>query len=784
MIIQSSRKQLIPELSNGQLLVATVVFAPDFESSLSYEIEVSATFGADVDTITHYIPISDLMEVRFGTSGDDTISGDRGEDYIDAGAGNDVILGGERDDWFIGGAGNDSHFGNDGFDTVDYRHSWAGVSIDLAAGSGSGGSAEGDTFDSIERIIGSLSYGDIITGSSREDKLYGMGGDDILNGGADEDYLDGGEGADILNGGSERDTVHYGESNAAVTVDLVSGTGLGGSAQGDTLISIEKLYGSIYGDTFTGTATSEVFHGMNGNDTIDGGGGSDEITGGAGADTLDGGDGIDTALYIESDAAVTIDLELGTGAGGHADGDTLVNIEKIEATAYDDTLLGSESSDTLLGLDGSDTVNGRGGNDVLSGGADNDIIDGGAGNDIAYGDGGDDVVSGGSGNDILYGDTGNLFVNGSFETVPVAQDQTALELDIEGWTTTQSMTFWQGGHEGVGANDGHILMQVDARDASENVEAIEQTIETEIGETYLLSFAVALQPGADAGTSAVEVVVDGSVIATITPASEAWETVTLEITATQANSSFAFREVAGQSDGLGALLDNVALTPVGDDVLNGDTGNDRLMGDLGADTFNGGEGQDDARYDDSHEAVSVNLETNTGIGGYAEGDTYDSIERVFGSRNYDDSLTGSNAGDEQLYGLNGDDILSGLGGADHLSGGNGNDVLDGGDGNDSLSGDGGDDLISGGNGDDYVTADLGADTIDGGEGIDTIDYRGSNEVVTVYLDGRISSGGRAEGDVVTNVERLHGTNLGGDTIYGSDNRELIHGWNGDDTLHG
>jgi Ca2+-binding RTX toxin-like protein len=818
MIIQSSRKQLVPELTNGQLLVATVSFdtapdlvtlsgadaalfdftmidgvgnitlradaSPDFESSLSYEVQINATRGSEVETLTHYVPVSDLMEVQFGTSGDDTLTGARGEDYIDAGAGNDTIIGDERDDWFIGGAGNDSHAGDDGFDTVDYRHSWQGVSVNLGAGTGSGGSAQGDTYTSIERIVGSLAYDDVITGSDREDKLYGMGGNDTLIGGADEDYLDGGDGADILNGGSERDTVHYGESDAAVTVDLVSGTGLGGSAEGDTLVSIEKLYGSVFGDTFTGTGTSEVFHGMNGDDIIHGGGGSDDITGGAGADALDGGDGVDTAFYIESDAAVTIDLELGTGSGGHAQGDTLTAIERVEASEYDDTLLGSSSGDTLLGLGGIDTIDGRDGNDVLSGGADNDIIQGGAGNDIGYGDSGDDVVSGGSGNDILYGDTGNLFVNGSFETVPVAQDQTALELDVEGWNTTQSMTFWQSGHESVGANDGYILMQVDARDASENVETIEQSIETEIGETYLLSFAIALQPGADASTSAIEVVVDGSVLATVAPASTAWETVTLNVTATQTTSSFAFRELAGQNDGIGALLDNVSLTPVGDDILNGDEGNDRLMGDLGADVFNGGAGRDDARYEDSHEAVTVNLETNTGIGGYAEGDTYDSIERVFGSRNYDDSLTGSDAGDEQLYGLDGNDTLAGLGGSDHLSGGRGNDILDGGDGNDSLTGDSGDDQISGGNGDDYITADAGADTIEGGDGVDTIDYRGSDEVVTVYLDGRISSGGRAEGDSVTNVERFHGTNLGGDTVYGSDNRELIHGWNGDDTLYG
>ncbi len=816
--IQTSRSQLVPELIGGQLLVATVSFettpdavtltgkdaskfdfliiggigqitlrsdaAPDFESALSYEVGVEAAYGAILETVTHIVPIKDLMEVHLGTSGDDTITGNRGEDYFDSGAGDDTLVGGERDDWFVGGAGQDSHAGDDGFDTVDYRHSWQGVAVNLATGAGTGGSAEGDSYDSVERIIGSLNYGDTLIGSDREDKLYGMGGDDTLLGGDDEDYLDGGTGADILDGGAARDTVHYGESAAAVTVDLAAGTGLGGSAEGDTLISIEKLYGSAFGDTFTGGAAGEVFNGMLGDDTILAGGGNDDLIGSAGADHLDGGAGIDTALYTQSASAVTIDLAAGTGSGGEAEGDTLTDIEIIDASEHDDTLLGSAAGDVLLGRGGADTLNGRAGDDVLNGGLGNDLIDGGDGNDTGYGGGGDDTVIGGAGDDILNGDTGNLFINGGFETVAVAQAQTALEVEVEGWDLSQSMTFWQSGHEGKAANDGYIYMQMDARDASENAEAIAQTVTTEAGQTYRLSFAVARQPGADGSTSDIEVVLDGVVIATVTPASAMWETIALDVTPATTSSTFVFREADGQNDGIGALLDSISLMPVGDDTLEGGEGNDRLMGDLGADFFDGGEGRDDARYENSHAAVSVDLEANLGLGGFAEGDTYNSIERVFGSRDFGDTISGTNSGDEQLYGLGGNDFLSGGGGRDHLGGGSGDDNLDGGDGNDTLTGDQGDDTISGGGGDDYVTADQGADFIDGEAGVDTVDYRGSSGVVTVYMDGRTSAGGWAQGDSVNNVERIHGTNLGGDTIHGSNARELIHGWNGDDILNG
>jgi len=71
--------------------------------------------------------------------------------------------------------------------------------------------------------------------------------------------------------------------------------------------------------------------------------------------------------------------------------------------------------------------------------------------------------------------------------------------------------------------------------------------------------------------------------------------------------------------------------------------------------------------------VTLNLQTG-GTGGDADGDTYTSIERIFGS-GQDDNLTGSD----------GNDILIGNGGSDFLTGGLGNDSLNGGAGVDSFA---------------------------------------------------------------------------------------------------
>ena len=64
----------------------------------------------------------------------------------------------------------------------------------------------------------------------------------------------------------------------------------------------------------------------------------------------------------------------------------------------------------------------------------------------------------------------------------------------------------------------------------------------------------------------------------------------------------------------------------GADTLNGRENNDTLIGGAGADSLTGSSGTDTADYSASAAGVTVNLTTNTGTGGDAEGDRYGSIE--------------------------------------------------------------------------------------------------------------------------------------------------------------
>lgn len=122
----------------------------------------------------------------------------------------------------------------------------------------------------------------------------------------------------------------------------------------------------------------------------------------------------------------------------------------------------------------------------------------------------------------------------------------------------------------------------------------------------------------------------------------------------------------------------------GGDRLDGGSGDDVLYGGAGADMLIGGDGFDTVNYLLSSQSVYVNLATNTGVFGEAQGDTFSGIEKVVGS-GWSDGLFADNSG-VVLEGGAGDDLLVGGAGLDVLVGGPGGDTLEGGLGLDILTG--------------------------------------------------------------------------------------------------
>ncbi|TSD84456.1 hypothetical protein FFK22_032535 [Mycobacterium sp. KBS0706] len=373
----------------------------------------SGAAGGDTFVSIENVRGSNFNDTLTGNDGSNTLSGAAGDDNLRGSLGNDILS---------GGAGADDLNGGDGIDVANYGDGTARVSINWLNGE-FGGFASGDTLTAIENIYGT-DFDDYIfannsanelRGGLGDDQLRGAGGDDMLNGGvgADDlvggtgadslsggdgnDTLEGSDGADALNGGAGSDAASYSGSDAEVTVDLAAGTGSGGDAEGDTYTSIESLTGSAFADTLYGSA---------GANALAGGAGDDMLYGDAGADVLNGGAGIDAAGYFQSDVAVTVDLTAGTGTGGHAEGDTLSNIENLGGSRFNDTLSGNAGANAINGGGGDDTVAGAAGNDTLYGGNSTDRIDGGDGWDTLLGEAGDDRLAGGAGGDILRGGDG------------------------------------------------------------------------------------------------------------------------------------------------------------------------------------------------------------------------------------------------------------------------------------------------------------------------------------------------------------------------------------------
>ena len=146
------------------------------------------------------------IENLVGSGHDDRLTGDAGANYLNGQAGNDQLVGFYGDDLLQGKAGNDFLFGyagadvlfgGSGEDTAYYGGSSAGVTVNLSAGNGEGGTAAGDTLFSVENVIGS-GQGDTLTGDSGSNTLRGQAGADTLHATAGNDDLSGGADGDTF----------------------------------------------------------------------------------------------------------------------------------------------------------------------------------------------------------------------------------------------------------------------------------------------------------------------------------------------------------------------------------------------------------------------------------------------------------------------------------------------------------------------------------------------------------------------------------------------------------
>lgn len=139
-----------------------------------------------------------------------TVSGGEGNDTllsiegVDGSGFADTLSGSADDDAFQGNGGADTIDGRMGDDVLVYFSAGGGVTVDLGAGTASGGGAGNDSLISVEDVIGS-SFADTITGNDVGNFLGGGGGNDVLSGLAGGDALIGDAGNDTADGGDGTD---------------------------------------------------------------------------------------------------------------------------------------------------------------------------------------------------------------------------------------------------------------------------------------------------------------------------------------------------------------------------------------------------------------------------------------------------------------------------------------------------------------------------------------------------------------------------------------------------
>jgi Ca2+-binding RTX toxin-like protein len=774
---------------------------------------------------------SDLLQ------GFENINGSAFNDRLETGIGDNALRGLGGDDILAGGAGNDTLDGGTGEDTADYSnytvgHTPGAVTINLTlTGAQNTGAAGNDTLVSIENVRGSQ-LADVLTGDGFANKLWGEAGADILNGGLGDDTLDGGAGNDTLNGGAGSDTASFQSTilhdghDSGVRVNLsLTGAQNVSRADLDTLVSIENLSGTALSDVLIGDAGDNILKGLGGGFPDGFWSMGDILNGGLGNDTLDGtkvGDsvGAATADYSDASQGVIVNLTLSGPQNTVAAGfDTLININNLQGSAYNDILTGDAGENKLFGL---------GGDDLLSGGQGFNFFDGGAGLDTVsyadataavtldltittiqdaahYGESGDlredsfisiegligsayadrltgdsaaNVLTGGLGNDVIKGGTGQdtAVFSGAYAsyTVSIASDFVVTVTGADGVDTLTSI-------ESLRFSDQTVLLWT-AFDGTPDVDNLTGTS----GRDFI------------SGLSSADVL-----------------------------------------NGLG-----------GDDYINGGDGNDLITGGAGNDILDGSYGNDTASYAEAGSAVTINLQTSASQNtGGAGADQLIDIESLIGSA-FNDTLTGNAVANTFTGGL-GNDVIDGMDGADTLilsgassdyvitiisgstytvTGADGVDtvtsvetlqfadknislappisgdefannlegtpagnVISGLGGNDEIIGFDGDDSLFGGEGDDVLIGGPGADLLDGGNGTDTANYLSRDGDITVSLavTGPQNTGS-AGIDTLISIENIVGSNgknvltgnAAANVLTGGESSDVLEGGLGNDTLNG
>ena len=278
--------------------VSSFVTAPTAGISFDLNIQgVAQDTGQGMDVLTG-------IEHASGTTLNDTLTGNGGDNWLwdgsdgdplTAGTGDDVLTGGAGNDLLETGGGNDSLSGGLGVDTWSFLGGQAeigsaGVTASLALQGGAQNTEQGMmTATGFENLSGSL-FDDVLSGDNGANIVLGDLGNDAVSGGDGDDILygDGRIHVDThQSGGSGPITTFPNapdmDQDGDGTADFASGNDILAGGKGD-----DTLYGGQGDDVLTGNQHSDTF-------VIEANSGDDRITDFSNQDTIlfDASSGVD-----------------------------------------------------------------------------------------------------------------------------------------------------------------------------------------------------------------------------------------------------------------------------------------------------------------------------------------------------------------------------------------------------------------------------------------------------------------------------------------------------------
>jgi trimeric autotransporter adhesin len=551
--------------------------------------------------------------------------------------GNDQLNGGSQNDLLMGFGGADAFNGGAGSDTVSYDAAPTAVRADLGnSATNTGSDAVGDTYSSIENLIGSH-FDDILVGNAQANVLTGGAGNDayfvdgaadvvienanegtdtvystanfrlsanvevlVLQGSADlqgfgnsaTNVIYGNSGSNVLDGDAGADAMFGGAGNDSYYVDNAGDLVIENAGEGfDTVYSTAHLRLGANVETLVlqgsadlqgyGNSLANSIYGNSGNNILDGDTGGDSMYGGAGSDT-----------YFVDNAGDVVVENLNEGF------DTVFSTASLTLGANVETLVLQGSADLQgYGNSLSNSLYGNSGNNILDGGTLGDAMYGGAGNDIFYVDDAGDVVveNAGAGTDAVFS-TVSYTLTPDVETL-VLQGSAGLQ----GFGNTLNNALY--GNTGNNVLDGGTGADTMYGGTGDDTYFVDNTSDFVVEN---------LSEGTDAIFSSVSL---STLAANV-------ETLVLQ-------------EGAGNLNGTGNGLANTVFGNSGNNSLDGAGGADLLVGNAGNDTFvfHQGQGNGDTVFDFAGNAAA--LGDSLQFVGYGAGATFTNINATQWQVNYD-----------------------------------------------------------------------------------------------------------------------------------------------------